>query len=160
MSCETHCCTWLLWVSSNVQVTEGYLPPLASCSKHSSTDNWWEKWKNFGRRKPQLTVSWSLCRILGCLTAKTCYYCYYYSIFCWNFLCNNIASLLITAITCSWAQKTRGPISLCSHTPFYLGDIQEHRDAQAGPRLLGINAARFQAHLDVGDRLICSCSLG
>lgn len=33
MSAEMHCCTWLLWVSSNVQLSEGFLPPLASCSK-------------------------------------------------------------------------------------------------------------------------------
>lgn len=34
------------------------------------------------------------------------------------------------------------------------------RDAQAGPRLLDINAARFQVHLDISDRLICSHSPG
>lgn len=143
-----HDCSGFHLMYKSLKVT--FLPWLL-VAKHSSINSWWQKHKKlWGKKTAANTIS--------CLTIETYYYFYYYSIFCWDFLCNNIASFHVTTITCSCAWKTQGHISLCSPTLFFFhsGDIQELRDAQADPRLLNINAARFQVHLDVGDRLICS----
>ncbi|KAF2987995.1 hypothetical protein EK904_003063 [Melospiza melodia maxima] len=56
----------------------------------------------------------------------------------------------------SWEAGMEGPVQSCIAAAE--ADIQKCRDAQAGPTLLNINAARLQVHLDVDDRLICSCS--
>lgn len=148
MSAGMHCCTWLLWLPSKAQVTEGYLPPLASCSKedeanHLQTADGTNR-KSTERRKLHQTQFCGHCRILGCLAVETYYYFYFYSIFCWDFLCNTIALLLVTAVIVLVHRSLKGPFLCALLCPFFfLGTLRsagmprqaQHKCSQASSSL-------------------------
>lgn len=148
-----HDCSGFHLMYNSVKVS--FLPWLL-VAKHSSVNSWWEKESKLWEKKTAAdTVLCSLCRISGCLTVETyCYSCCY-SIFCWDFLRNNIASLLVTAITCSCAWETQGPTCLCSPTqrnvfPFSSSGHSGVQRFPGSPKAAGDKCSQVSSSLGCG----------